>query len=43
MHRTFNMGIGMVFAVAKEDVDQVVKILESLGEQPVIIGDLVDA
>ncbi|MEM7640295.1 MAG: phosphoribosylformylglycinamidine cyclo-ligase [Pseudomonadota bacterium] len=43
MHRTFNMGIGMVFAVAKEDVDQAVKSLESLGEQPVIIGDLVDA
>lgn len=43
MHRTFNMGIGMVFAVAKEDVDQALKSLESLGEQPVIIGDLVDA
>ena len=43
MHRTFNMGIGMVFAVATEDVDQVMENLTELGEQPVIIGDLVEA
>ncbi|MEM9572299.1 MAG: phosphoribosylformylglycinamidine cyclo-ligase [Pseudomonadota bacterium] len=43
MHKTFNMGIGMVFAVGPDDVDSVVNALEGLGEQPVIIGDLVQA
>jgi len=42
MHRTFNMGIGMVFAVAKEDADAAIETLKATGEQPVIIGDLVD-
>ena len=41
MHRTFNMGIGMVFAVSKDDLDDAINGLEEQGEQPVIIGDLV--
>lgn len=40
MHRTFNMGIGLVFAVAAEDVDTALAQLRDLGESPVIIGDL---
>ena len=40
MHRTFNMGIGMVFAVAPEDADAAMERLKTIGEQPVIIGDL---
>ena len=41
MHRTFNMGIGLVFAVAADDADTVLAELEALGEKPTIIGDLV--
>ena len=40
MRQTFNMGIGMVFAVAENDAAAVLTELEALGEQPVIIGDL---
>ena len=43
MHRTFNMGIGMVFAVAPSEVDAVLSVLVEAGENPVIIGDLADA
>lgn len=43
MHRTFNMGIGMVFAVAKKDADRAMESLANSGETPVIIGDLVEA
>jgi phosphoribosylformylglycinamidine cyclo-ligase len=42
MHRTFNMGIGLVFAVAKDDADTVMTALNALGETPVVIGDLVE-
>ena len=41
MHRTFNMGIGLVFAVAANDADVVIAELDTLGEKPTIIGDLV--
>ncbi|MEQ9315698.1 MAG: phosphoribosylformylglycinamidine cyclo-ligase [Henriciella sp.] len=40
MHRTFNMGIGLVFAVAKADADAVLAELTSLGEAPVVIGEV---
>ncbi len=43
MHRTFNMGIGMVFSVAPGEVDAVISDLKERGETPVILGDLVDA
>lgn len=42
MHRTFNMGIGLVFAAAADDADAVVAELRALGETPVIIGDLAE-
>lgn len=42
MHRTFNMGIGLVFAVSKDDAETVLTELKSLGEAPVVIGDLVE-
>ena len=41
MHRTFNMGIGMIFAAAPDKVDAVIAQLKEAGEQPVILGDLV--
>ena len=40
MHRTFNMGIGLVFAVAQEDADTVCADLRAAGEVPVVIGHL---
>eukprot|EP00903_Cladosiphon_okamuranus_P003329 g3327.t1 len=40
MHRTFNMGIGMIFAVVKSDVEAAMALLTKSGEQPVIIGEL---
>lgn len=42
MHRTFNMGIGMVFAVAPDQADAAIAALKEAGETPVILGDLVD-
>jgi len=42
MHRTFNMGIGLIFAVAQEQVDAVLSDLREIGESPVVIGDLTD-
>lgn len=43
MHRTFNMGIGLVFAVAPDAVDAVMADLQALGETPIVIGDLAAA
>lgn len=42
MHRTFNMGIGMVFAAAPSEVDAVLEALKAAGETPIVIGDLND-
>jgi phosphoribosylformylglycinamidine cyclo-ligase len=41
MHRTFNMGIGLVFAVAPDQLDAAIADLEAAGESPVVIGDLI--
>jgi phosphoribosylformylglycinamidine cyclo-ligase len=38
MYNTFNMGIGMVAAVAPEDAEKTVKILEENGEKAYVIG-----
>lgn len=43
MHKTFNMGIGMILAVAPAKVDAAIAALEDQGETAVILGDLVDA
>ena len=40
-YKTFNMGIGMVLIVAKEDADAVVKVLKDAGEDACIIGNIV--
>ena len=40
MYNTFNMGIGMVAAVAKEDAEKAVKALEAMGEKAYIIGNV---
>ena len=41
MHRTFNMGIGLVFAVAPDQAETAIAELEASGERPVVIGDIV--
>ena len=43
MHRTFNMGIGLVFAVSPDQAERAIAELEAVGENPVVIGDLVPA
>jgi phosphoribosylformylglycinamidine cyclo-ligase len=40
MYRTFNMGIGMVLAVAAKDVDDILSRLSGLGEQAWLIGEV---
>ena len=40
MYNTFNMGIGMVCAVAKEDVEKTMEAMKSAGETPYIIGEI---
>lgn len=38
MYNTFNMGLGMVIAVNKEDVDTVIKAIESAGDKAFVVG-----
>ncbi len=38
MYATYNMGIGMVIAVAREDTDKAVLALKAAGETPYVIG-----
>ncbi|NLM06259.1 MAG: phosphoribosylformylglycinamidine cyclo-ligase [Tissierellia bacterium] len=40
MYSTFNMGIGMVFAISKEDLAETESILKELREDYYIIGDV---
>lgn len=40
MYNTYNMGIGMVIAVAKEDAKKAVEVLNKAGETAYIIGEL---
>ncbi len=40
MYRTFNMGIGMVLAVAEADVDDILARLQGLGETAWVIGEV---
>ena len=40
MYNTFNMGIGMVCAVAKEDAEKTMEAMKSAGETPYIIGEI---
>ncbi len=43
MYNTFNMGVGMIVSVAKEDADKAVEILKSAGEDAYILGELVES
>ncbi|MFA5500898.1 MAG: AIR synthase-related protein, partial [Candidatus Omnitrophota bacterium] len=41
MYRTFNMGIGMVIVVPKNDVDKSVRVLKQNGVKAYVIGSVV--
>ena len=41
MYNTFNMGVGMVLAVDKADVDKSLEILKANGEDTVVLGEVV--
>ena len=38
MHRTFNMGLGMVLAVAKDDADSILSFIQQHEPNAAIIG-----
>lgn len=40
MYNTYNMGIGMVLAVDKADVEQTMKAIEAAGEKSYVIGEV---
>lgn len=42
MYNTFNMGIGMVVIVSKEDEKDVKKVLEELGEKAYTLGEVIE-
>src|SRR5690625_1226295 len=42
MYGIFNMGVGMALVVAKEDAEEVITILEDLGEEANMIGKVTD-
>ncbi len=41
MYNTFNMGLGMVLALNKEDVETAMKAIEAAGDQCYIVGEIV--
>ncbi len=43
MYNTFNMGVGMVVCVAREDADKSLEILRQNGEDAYILGELVES
>ncbi|MBQ9549347.1 MAG: phosphoribosylformylglycinamidine cyclo-ligase [Lachnospiraceae bacterium] len=43
MYNTYNMGIGMVTAVKKEDADKAVNTLKQAGEEACILGEVVNS
>ncbi len=42
MRRTFNLGVGIILIVDKNDSDKILGKLKSLGEKPFIIGEISD-
>ena len=41
MYNTFNMGLGMVLAVEKKDVDTVLDAVSKAGEHAYVVGEVV--
>ena len=43
MFNTFNMGVGMIAVVGKEDADRAISILREAGEDAYVLGELVES
>ena len=43
MFNTFNMGVGMSVVVSCEDKDRAIEILKACGEEPYVIGEVIEA
>ena len=43
MFNTFNMGVGMSIVVAAEDADKALQVLRENGEEPYIIGEIIQS
>ena len=43
MYNTFNMGIGMICVVAKENAEATLNILHEMGEEGYIIGKIISS
>jgi phosphoribosylformylglycinamidine cyclo-ligase len=43
MFNTFNMGVGMVVCVDKNDVDKAIETINNSGEEAYVLGELVDS
>ena len=41
MFNTFNMGVGMTVVISADQADKAMETLQSLGEQPVRLGEIV--
>jgi phosphoribosylformylglycinamidine cyclo-ligase len=41
MRKVFNLGIGLIAVVDKNDVEQAIKIANSMNEQPLVIGEVI--
>ena len=42
MYNTYNMGIGMMIAVAPEDVGKAMELIKLAGETPYVVGEIVE-
>lgn len=42
MYNTFNMGVGMMIALDKNDVDKALEILKANGEDAVVLGEVIE-
>ncbi|MGI6767025.1 MAG: phosphoribosylformylglycinamidine cyclo-ligase [Lentihominibacter sp.] len=43
MYNTFNMGVGMICIVSAENADEAIEILRGSGEEPYILGKIVES
>ena len=43
MFNTFNMGVGMIVSVDKQDADKAISILNAAGEHAYVLGELVES
>ena len=42
MYRTFNMGVGMIVVVSREDADRTVDVISSCGEKAFPVGEVIE-